>query len=280
MTALEEARAQQEKLSARLREYQAQAREETDLKRKAELKSKIMAHRTVIRDVMLQIEQLDPQKKIKSRKAQCKRLDIGAMPFDFFERNNLVWSDLEGHSWQQVEAGDTVELGINKEQLCAWIAEASQQLSDRQRIYLDAYYNDGLSLMAIAQKFGVHKSTVSRGIRRGLARMKVWIDSKKLIVSCADEKGVVDLERYILQVPLLSERQRQLMLLAFFSQEKSYDEIAKNLGVDKSTVSKTLSTARKKFQRLKVPLSDKLGDRLNRKRHVGLRRDMICHDDT
>ncbi len=43
-----------------------------------------------------------------------------------FERSGAVWSDLEGQSWQQAEAGDTVELGTSVEQLQTWLAEGAR----------------------------------------------------------------------------------------------------------------------------------------------------------
>lgn len=252
MTALEEARAQRDKLAKRIREYQELAKTETDGQRRLELKQKVTAYRAAIRDIKVQIDHLDPPKKKKAQKTQRKRLDIGAMSFDFFERNNTVWSDLEGHSWQQVEAGDTVELGANMEQLHTWMAEGSERLTDRQRLYLDAYYNEGLSLEAIAQEHGVDRSTVNRVIQKGLARMQEWVDSKKLIATCVDGKGGFDWERYISQVPTLTDRQRQLMLLVLSKSPKTQDEIAEKLELNKSTVSKTLIRAGETIRRLNV----------------------------
>ena len=189
MTPLEENRAQMEKLKDRLHMYQEQLKQTQRPEEREELRAKIRTYRAAIRDVQVQIDHLDPPAQRKARKTQRKRLDVGAMTFDFFEYTNACWSDLEGHSWQQVEAGDFVNLGTSMEQLQEWMAEGAQRLSAHQRQYLDAYYNEGLSQLAIAQRYGVDKSSVSRVIRNGLNRMQVWVDSKKLIASCADGKG-------------------------------------------------------------------------------------------
>ena len=250
--AFNEIREQMEKLKDRLHLYQEQFKQAQRPEEREELRAKIRTYRTAIRDVQVQIDHLDPPAQRKARKAQRKRLDVGAMTFDFFEYTNACWSDLEGHSWQQVEAGDFVNLGASMEQLQEWMAEGAQRLSDRQRQYLDAYYNEGLSQQAIAQRYGVDKSSVSRVIRNGLNRMQVWVDSKKLIASCADGKGGFDWVRYLSQVPALTDRQRQLMLLVLSKFPKNQEELAEKLELESSTVSRTLSKAGKTIHQLQV----------------------------
>lgn len=252
MTPLEENRAQMGKLKDRLHLYQEQLKQAQRSEEREGLRAKIRTYRAAIRDVQVQIDHLDPPAQRKVRKAQRKRLDVGAMTFDFFEYTNACWSDLEGHSWQHVEAGDFVNLGTSMEQLQEWMAEGAQRLSDRQRQYLDAYYNEGLSQLAIAQRYGVDKSSVSRVIRNGLNRMQVWVDSKKLIASCADGKGGFDWVRYLSQVPVLTDRQRQLMLLVLSKLPKTQEELAEKLELESSTVSRTLSKAGNTIHQLQV----------------------------
>lgn len=252
MTALEENRAQLDRLQARMKEYQEQLKAETDPQKRGTLKAKISSYRAAIRDVQVQIDHLDPPAIRKARKAQRKRLDIGALSFDFFERSGTCWSDIEGHSWQQVEAGDFVELGTGMDQLQGWLAEGAQRLTDRQRLYIDAYYNQGLSLERIAQEQGADKSTVSRVIRNGMARMQEWVEAKKLIASCADGKGGFDWARYLAQVPVLTDRQRQLMLLVLSRLPKTQEELANKLELEQSTVSRTLAKAGRTIRRLDV----------------------------
>ena len=120
MTALEENRAQLAKLQTRMKEYQVQLKAEPDSQKRAALKAKISTYRAAIRDVQVQIDHLDPPEVRKARKEQRRRLDIGALSFDFFERSGACWSDIEGHSWQQVEAGGS-GCGCSASVLCAHI---------------------------------------------------------------------------------------------------------------------------------------------------------------
>lgn len=252
MTALEENRAQLAKLQTRMKEYQVQLKAEPDSQKRAALKAKISTYRAAIRDVQVQIDHLDPPELRKARKEQRRRLDIGALSFDFFERSGTCWSDIEGHSWQQVEAGDFVELGAGMDQLQSWLAEGAQRLTDRQRLYIDAYYNQGLSMELIAQEQGVDKSTVARVIKNGMARMQEWVEAKKLIASCANGEGGFDWQRYLAQVPVLTDRQRQLMLLVLSRLPKTQEELAGKLELEKSTVSRILSRAGRTIQRLDI----------------------------
>lgn len=250
MTQLEDFRAQMGKLRARLKEYQEKQKAAPSAQARDEARRKISTYRTMIRELQEQIDFLDPPKERKARKAQRKRLDIGAMSWDFFERSGVVWSDLEGHTWDQVEGGDMVELGTGLEQLQTWMAEGAERLTERQRVYLDAYYNRGESLEHIARAHGVDKSTVSRVVKNGLARMQAWVDSKRLIQTCADGHGGFDWARYLSQVPALTDRQRQLMLLVLSKWPRTQEELADKLELDPSTVARTLQRAGRTIQKL------------------------------
>ena len=250
MTQLEEFRAQMDKLKARREEYKGRLRSAGSASEREALRQKLRTYGTMIRELQEQIDHLDPPKERKARARKNRRLDIGAMSFDFFERSGACWSDLEGHSWEQVEAGDPVELGASMEQLQQWMAEGSERLTDRQRLYLDAYYNQGLSLERIAQEYGVGKSTVSQVVKNGLDRMQAWVDSKRLIADCADGRGGFDWAQYLSQVPALTDRQRQLMLLVLSKWPKTQDELADKLELKQSTVSRTLTRAGKTVQKL------------------------------
>ena len=250
MTQLEEFRAQMDKLKARREEYKGRLRSAGSASEREALRQKLRTYGTMIRELQEQIDHLDPPKERKARARKNRRLDIGAMSFDFFERSGACWSDLEGHSWEQVEAGDPVELGASMEQLQQWMAEGSERLTDRQRLYLDAYYNQGLSLERIAQEYCVTKSTVSRCVKRGLDRMQAWVDSKRLIADCADGRGGFDWTKYLSKVPVLTDRQRQLMLLVLSKWPKTQEELADKLELEKSTVSRTLTRAGKTVQQL------------------------------
>ena len=252
MTPAEECRAQLDRLKARVKEYREALARATTAQERGTIRGKIATCRAAIRDVQVQLDHLDPPEQRKARKAQRKKLDIGAMSFDFFERNNVVWSELDGHTWNQVEAGDVVEVGASMEQLQSWMAEGSQRLTERQRLYLDAYYNDGLSLEAIGQLYGVNKSTVSRVVKNGMTRMQEWVDAKKLIRSCAAPSGRFDWKRYLEQVQVLTIRQKQLLLLVLTRLPRSQRELAEKLELQNCTVSRTLARAGRTVRKLDV----------------------------
>lgn len=256
--ALENCREQVERLRGRMREYREQLKEETRPEELAALKRKIRACQMAVQDLQVQIDYLNPPKVPKHQKTRRQHLDIGAMPFDFFEMRDEVWSDIEGHSWQQVEAGDFVTTGITVEQLQSWLAEGAQLLSRRQRLYIDAYYNRGLSLKLIAQEYGVDRTTVSRVIRKGIAKMRRRVEEKKLISSCADGKGGFDWIKFISQTSVLSDRQRQLMLRIISQKSKTYAELACGLGLNRTTVSRTIARAWRAVQNLGIPGVDPL----------------------
>ena len=250
MTQLEEFRAQMDKLRTRREEYKGRLHAAGSAPEREALRQKLRTYSTMIRELQEQIDHLDPPKERKTRARNNRRLDIGAMSWDFFERSGAVWSDLDGHTWDQVEGGDPVELGASMEQLQQWMAEGSPRLTERQRVYLDAYYNQGLSLERIAQEHGVDKSTVSRVVKNGLSRMQAWVDSKRLIQECADGRGGFDWTRYLSQVPALTDRQRQLMLLVLSKRPRTQEELAGKLELDQSTVVRTLQRAGRTVRKL------------------------------
>ena len=47
-----------------------------------------------------------------------------------------------------------------------------QDITDRQREFLLLYYGQGLNMRQIGERLGVNKSTVSRTIKRGEARLR------------------------------------------------------------------------------------------------------------
>lgn len=252
MSTLEECKANMAKLKERLAEYVQQMKDEPDAQKRQTLKVKISTYRASIKDMQVQIDYLDPPEVRKARKEQRKRYDIGSCQFDWFERSGKTWADIEGHTWNQLESGDVAELGTDMKKLQEWLAEGSQRLTKKQRLYIDAYYNQGLSMDLIAEQYNTCRSTVSRVIRNGMARMQEWVDAKKLIYSCIDADGGFNWERYLSEVPVLTDRQRQLMLLILSEIPKTQDELSAKLDLKQSTISRTLSKAANTIQKLDV----------------------------
>ncbi|MEA4954357.1 MAG: sigma-70 family RNA polymerase sigma factor [Pseudoflavonifractor sp.] len=69
-------------------------------------------------------------------------------------------------SEQNTNEKDLKEMKINL------LVAMRQEISPKQREYLNLYYSEGLSMTQIGEQMGVDKSTVSRTIKRGEARLK------------------------------------------------------------------------------------------------------------
>lgn len=76
-------------------------------------------------------------------------------------------------AWQLSEAED------NQEQLARLYRNLRHvretELTKRQAEMIRLYYDEGLSVQQIAQREGVHKSTVSRTLARGRERIKRYL---------------------------------------------------------------------------------------------------------
>ena len=255
---------QLEKLRNRISEYNKELKTCTDSKRKSELKLKINSLRGSINDLKEQIRHFDPESSLNVSRGSNTVTSSDKFGFNFFECTTVTWSDIEGHTWNQLEAGDFVEVSrgdyddtmtaINDDAklLQAWMTESAAMLTDKQRVYMDMYYNDGLSLAMIANQFGVYSSTVSRTIRRGLSNMQKWVDSKRLAHTC-DERGLkFDWVTFLHEVPMLTDRQREVMLIILSRAPKSRDDLAIKLDIHSATVTRTVQYAIHKLKKLNV----------------------------
>ena len=52
---------------------------------------------------------------------------------------------------------------------------ALSKLTEKQRMYLLAYYSERLTMDQLAERFGVNKSTVSRSIQRGKKKLQDYL---------------------------------------------------------------------------------------------------------
>lgn len=255
---------QLEKLRNRISEYNEELKTCTDSKRKSELKLKINSLRGSINDLKEQIRHFDPESSLNVSRGSNTVTSSDKFGFNFFERTTVTWSDIEGHTWNQLEAGDFVEVSRGEydntmaaisddaKLLQDWMIESAAMLTDKQRVYMDMYYNDGLSLAMIADQFGVDPSTVSRTIRRGLSNMQKWVDSKRLAHTC-DERGLkFDWVTFLHEVPMLTDRQREVMLIILSRAPKDRDDLAIKLDIHNTTVTRTVQYAIHKLKKLNV----------------------------
>ena len=255
---------QLEKLRNRISEYNEELKTCTDSKRKSELKLKINSLRGSINDIKEQIRYFDPESSLNVSRGANTVTSSDKFGFNFFERTTVTWSDIEGHTWNQLEAGDFVEVSRGEyddtmaaisddaKLLQAWMTESAATLTDKQRVYMDMYYNDGLSLAMIADQFGVEPSTVSRTIRRGLSNMQKWVDSKRLAQTCNESGLKFDWVTFLHEVPMLTDRQREVMLIILSRAPKSRDDLAIKLDIHNTTVTRTVQYAIHKLKKLNV----------------------------
>lgn len=88
--------------------------------------------------------------------------------------NNLVERAMDYAAFQNY-ISLTASAGSNEETMERMKAAVPviirEDLTDCQRAYVMAYFYEGLNVREIGERYGVEKSTVSRTIRRGMARV-------------------------------------------------------------------------------------------------------------
>ena len=77
---------------------------------------------------------------------------------------------LQADDWFTDEEASTEKPDLSREKAALRML-MQDCLTKKQKCYILLYYRDGLTVMQIAQKFGVDKSTVSRTINRGRQRI-------------------------------------------------------------------------------------------------------------
>lgn len=249
MSAAEECRAQILRLRARIRELRAEMETCTDLSRREVIRDKIKSYRGSIRDLQDQLDHLETPEQ-RSRPVRGRTIATDSFTFDFFEYSGTCWSDLEGHSWNQLQSMDFVNVGVGSAEFYDWVAQGATRLSAKQRVYLDGYYNEGLSMQAIAERHGVTISAVSRVIHSGLTRMEKWVEACQLAQACIRPNGLFDWTTFLAQCPVLTDRQKQMLLLALSKAPRSQADLANHLELSPCSVSRTLALGAKTIRSL------------------------------
>lgn len=240
MTTQEENLAQLNILKERASTYRAQLKEETDPLKRAALSRKLYTYKLAIQSVQVQIDRLDLV-SINNRLNPRIRPKHREITWNHVEHRNETLANLEGKPWRQLETESTSQ--VNN-----WLAEGIKDLTGSQRRYIDAYYNQGLSMERIAQEYGVNKSTVSRTIKRGMAALGRWVEAGQLASACKDGQGGFNWQRFLEENPLLFPRQRQLMLLSMTQQ--NHRILGETLKLERSTVTHTLAQGKCTLRRL------------------------------
>lgn len=85
-----------------------------------------------------------------------------------YKRGSGYAADMAAYTREMAE-DNSQQLDRLKENLARALR---QDITDRQRLYLQLYYDQGLTMPQIASRLGVNKSTVSRTIHRGEDRLR------------------------------------------------------------------------------------------------------------
>ena len=251
---LRELQKQKALLQARVKLYREQLSSGTKSVDKATLQAKITAYQAALRDVQVQIGHIKPKAPPKRKRT----LQVGGIAGGMADFWSLGYegaaADLAGRTPDQIRTGEFVQTGENMEQLQRWRQERAELWTERQRTYLDEYYNEGLTMLEIAAAFCVDRSTISRVIESGMTKMQDWVRARKLGETYTRESGQFDWVNYIKDLPpsVLTDRQKQLLLLILSGRFKSQSALAEKLGLQGSSVSRTLKMARAAIQAMGV----------------------------
>lgn len=170
-----------------------------------------------------------------------------------------VWADLEGVTWGQIEGRqwpETPSTGRQAKRVEELVRTAAGLCSQQQKLYLSAYYAEGLTQEEIGERFGVEHSTVSRTLKRARAVMERYISAKLLLGRCVDENGRFDYMKFLNSAAVLTERQKEMVYL-ILTRDTSCRDIAEYLGRAVKTVSKTVDRAEEKLSALAVTVDER-----------------------
>lgn len=236
---LAEAQAERDKIYQRLKEARSAASEATDPGERIRQTNRAKILRDMYQEACDRVERLRPPeaKRRKARKRSTVSTDCGVR-WDFLERSGLVWSDLEGYTWNTLGRLQEEANAHQGRLLSALLTRAWSTLTDRQRQLLQICMVEGQSITQAAAGAGVNKGTVSRVVRAGLQRLETAVVASLVAMDCLDEEGTFDVSRWAETSGALTERQREF-LYYLLTDGASMAMIAGQLSVCKSTVSRT-----------------------------------------
>lgn len=234
---LKELEEEKSKVYARMKEVRELIQNTTSSDVRRQQSERLRILRDMYRNLVDQIEMIRPPDK-KHRKTPTRQIvRTDAVGFDFFERCGSVWSDIEGHTWNEFSAvmanGSAHQANI----LMRMLAGAMQSLTEKQARYIILYYTQGKKMVDIAAEEGVGKSSVSRGIRQGMKRIESHIIAALKVQEHLSEQGF-DFMAFADSTDVLTERQRE-MLYFLLTDKTTMTEVATYVDRTKSSVSRS-----------------------------------------
>lgn len=233
--ALEEAKAEKSKIYSRIKEVQAIINITSDSSERIRQTSRLKILRDMYRDACERVDRLKPEAKKKA--VPKKIIHTDEFTWNFFERNNLIWSDLEGHTWNAIGKLNEEADAHGAQLLMALIHRSQELLTDRQRFYISKCFGEHKNISQVAEEENVNKSTVYRVVKSGLTRIENAVISSLYATECI-EGDTFDHLRWAEVTESLTERQREC-LYYLLSKDASLALIADKLELNKSTVSRT-----------------------------------------
>ncbi len=254
MSALEDARAQKDKLWRRYQEVKEALPgiRETGERRRQEYRAKtlLQMYREACAEVM----------RLEGRQSQAKLKRQIAMD-GLFNTGSVVWSDLQGMTWGRADGmtwGDIMaakEPGVatarQNRLLTQLLNDGLAACTDRQREYIAAYYMREMAMDDIAERDGVNKSTVSRTIKRGLARVAHNVVARLTIARYVTDDGLFDYVEFTKETSVLTDRQIEVMYL-LLTHGVTLEFAGGWLGRNKSTMSRTRQRAEQRLEAVRV----------------------------
>ncbi len=100
------------------------------------------------------------------------------LPDRFFEEipeSKSIWYESE----EEIKA--KLEWAKEKAKLLEWVQkQIERNLTKKEKAYIEHYFFSGLTLEEISQKFKVNPSSVSRGIKRAINKLKSLKENKSI----------------------------------------------------------------------------------------------------
>lgn len=246
MTAYEAAVQEKDQLYARIQLVREEIKQEQDTGRRGEQKHRLRILFEMYHESLERLEALRPPQEKRHKAVKRTVIHTGAAgadvnSFDFFERCDLTFADLEGNQVRWDDLGS--DNGESRARLMRALRRGRAAVSDRQREMLDLLLQ-GKTATEIAEQLDVNKSTVSRTLLR----------AKKVLNDKAEDLRQEDLRehpnrldlaeletaRYVLS--RLTETQAVYLYL-YYGEWLDMRSIGALLGVDHSTVCRTIHRA-------------------------------------
>lgn len=168
MTAYEAAVREKDQLYARIQLVREEIKQEQDPGRRGEQKHRLRILFEMYHESLERLEYLRPPQEKRHKAVKRTVIHTGAAgadvnSFDFFERCDLTFADLEGNQVRWDDLGS--DNGESRARLMRALRRGRAAVSDRQREMLDLLLQ-GKTATEIAEQLDVNKATVSRTLLR------------------------------------------------------------------------------------------------------------------